>query len=298
MSAVPGLAGRPGGPQPPGPGRPLYAHQVVVRRRLPVPVVLNGERGRLPTLEGRGMTLAVQRQVLATAPPDLSRPARRVLEVLGFLCGPKNGIRWPVGDSRLVRETGYSLSSVRRGRRELVSRGLLEVEAVGLGRDRSRYRLLQLEAVQAPLAVAVGAENEHSGWSGRPHGVVRVTTPNARAPQLFQISPALTQEGKGPERDEEDALRATEPHIGPADAGTQPRCPRAAARGMPCASCRACQTNPRSLRAARRRPVASEVVLRNRALNPATNIEQRARNAEGAESARAALRSRLAGGRP
>jgi hypothetical protein len=241
------------------------------------------------------VTLAVQKHVMATAPADLSRPARSVLSALAFMAG-RDGLRWPVGDSRLMRDTGYSLSSVRRGRRQLVARGLLQVEEVGAGRSRSVYRLLQLEAVAAPLAAAVGAENEHAAGSGRTPPVVNLTTPTRARTLFFEGSPALTQhQGQGPNGDTEvEPLRGAEPHIGPADAGRRPPCPRAVSRGAPCASCRACGTNPRALRAAQRRPAVSDELARARVMNPLVNPEQLQRNARGAAAARAILNAQRA----
>lgn len=194
----------------------------------------------------------------------LSRPAAGVYRVLLICAKADSGeLRFErIGDKRLADDTGYSKSSIKRARRELYETGLVVAEEVGHGRARSRYRLV-LEAVgvevelaearQAALLaeVAAGAggqqqmtpvrgQGDPTPGSGRPH-------PTRAHPSPSGFSRPYPLPGQGPNSDEAP-LRGPEEHLASGSAAAASGCPVATSRGKPCASCRACGTNPRALR--------------------------------------------------
>lgn len=189
----------------------------------------------------------------------LSRPARAVYRVLLVCARSESGtLRFErIGDQRFRDETGYGRTSVKAARKELIEAGLLEVLETGLGRDRSVYRVI-LAARQQELAIAAGAEGLSAGGSGPPPGDPLRVNPRPSEGQILthptHARPSLSGSlgpyppGQGPSTGEAAALRATaSPPPSPDGAGAI-RCPVATSRGKPCASCRACGTNPRAQR--------------------------------------------------
>jgi hypothetical protein len=196
----------------------------------------------------------------------LTKKARDVYEVLLACCkddesGDLNfGV---VRDRYLMSETGWSESSICRARRELAETGLVLVVASGLGRAHTAYKLVltpvgcELEAyaeraaemadqVVVGGAVRTSCETTQSGLPDNSESS-GLTPPYARAPQSFRDHLPLPVPGQGPSGQAAGLRPTANPSPGSAGATT---CPTAAIRGKPCASCRACGTNPRALRQA------------------------------------------------
>jgi hypothetical protein len=94
------------------------------------------------------------------AAAGLSKPGFEVYRQFVVMARPSGEVRWALGDNQLHRMTRYSVSSVRRARRELVHKGLLLQLQAGTGRDRSQYALVPLTAaLEASMQAAVGAED-------------------------------------------------------------------------------------------------------------------------------------------
>jgi hypothetical protein len=108
----------------------------------------------------KGPDVALYLSAPRVAAAGLSKPAYEVYRQLVVMARPTGEIRWALGDTQLWRMTRYSVSSVRRARRELVHKGLLVQLQAGTGRERSQYALVPLTAaLEASLPVAVGAED-------------------------------------------------------------------------------------------------------------------------------------------
>jgi hypothetical protein len=176
-----------------------------------------------------------------------------------------------VRDAWIMQQTGYSESSVYRARKELVAAGLIVVAASGQGRAITTYTLV-LEAIGVEVEMfEARAEKLRAEVNGRPvegspaalsqvgsetalRGQPDDSEPSKTAPPTRahpEFSPSASPQplaGSGQGQGDEAPLRGSEEHMASGSAAAASPCPRAASRGEPCASCRACGTNPRALR--------------------------------------------------
>lgn len=141
------------------------------------------------------MSARLRAYVREHAPAGLSRPARAMLHVLagkalddGTFAGEHGGTI--SDDSWLAILPEWSRASIRRGRRELVDAGLVEVltyttranvvRRSGTGRRGCQYRVLLVPGQAEQLPLAAGAE----GWSGRPPRAPRVSKMSTQGAQI------------------------------------------------------------------------------------------------------------------
>lgn len=268
----------------------------------------------------------VTSQLSRPAARGLSRPARAMFKELLICARSGTGLpRWPIRDLWLQQRTGYSESSVYRARKELAGLGLIVVERTGEGRDMSSYRVIltpvgvEVEAYQAraqEMARAMTAggdlnpdledvegaaagtlaavEMKALGRQGEGSEPSPPTPPTHARPGSSGVLPPLPVPGQGPESNPDAApLRGTEELSPGSFVAGATTCPKAASRGRPCSSCRACGTNPRALRKRAATERATQRVPD--ILATGTPPDRRAAvNERGAAAARAAWAARMA----
>lgn len=110
-------------------------------------------------------TVALVRPHLGDAP----KSTRTIIRRLAALTPAGGQLAYGVADKRLMRDTGYSESAVRRARRWAVDAGLLDVVS-GIGHKATKYTWLLVDAA-ADLAAQSGQQSvqpEHAHGSLEP----------------------------------------------------------------------------------------------------------------------------------